>query len=113
MPYIHNVDHNVAVELASLVNAEAGQVVSKTLVQNGHVGLTLFSFAAGEAISSHESRGDALVMVLEGTANLTVGDDEYTVKAGESFVMPANIPHAVSAVDDMKMFLIVVFPKQQ
>ena len=108
--YLRNIPHDEAVVLGSLIQAGEGQVASKTLVQNGHVGITLFSFSAGTSISAHESKGDALVNVLEGTAELVVGDKTHRVSAGESLVMPAGVPHSVAGVDDMKMMLVVVFP---
>lgn len=49
---------------------QEGQVVSKTLVQNDYVSVTLFSFDKGEEISTHASGGDAMVTVLEEQENL-------------------------------------------
>ena len=66
-PYIKNITHEKVQSLAGLVNAEDGQIVSKTLAQNEAVSVTLFAFAKGEEISTHDSTGDAMVTVLEGT----------------------------------------------
>lgn len=109
-PFIRNIDQDNVVRLTDLVTTSEGQVVSRTLTQNGHVGLTLFAFAAGTSISAHESRGDAMVTVLEGTGELVVGEKTHTVQAGETLVMPANVAHSVAGVTDMKMILTVVFP---
>ena len=95
--------------LADLVTYQEGQVVSKTLVQNPNVSLTLFSFDKGEEISTHSSHGDAMVCVIDGTAEITVGGEKFTVKAGETIVMPAEVPHAVAAPERMKFMLTVVF----
>ena len=95
--------------LADLVSYQEGQVVSKTLVQNPGVSLTLFSFDKGEEISTHSSHGDAMVYVIDGQAEITVGDEKFSVKAGETIVMPAEIPHAVYAPERMKFMLTVVF----
>lgn len=108
--YLKNIDYETVLEMAQLVPYQPGQVVSRTLVQNASIGITLFGFDAGEQISAHESKGDALVMVLDGEADITIDSIGYTVKAGQSVVMPAGIPHAVSAPNQMKMLLIVVFP---
>ena len=97
--------------MADQVNYLPGQIVSKTLAQNGAVSLTVFAFDKGEEISSHESTGDAMITVLEGTAEITVDGKKYTVKGGESILMPAQKPHAVYAAEAFKMFLTVVFPK--
>ena len=96
--------------LPALVVYQKGQIVSRTLVQNRSVSLTLFAFDTGEEISSHESKGDAMVQILDGTAKITIGDGVYQLKAGETVVMPAGVPHALEAVEPFKMLLTVVFP---
>lgn len=113
MSYIKNVPHETVFPLAEQVVCLPGQVVSKTLAQNPHVSVTLFAFAAGEEIGTHDSQGDAMVYVLEGTGRFTVGGTEHLCKAGEALVMPARIPHAVYAPEDFKMLLTVVFPSGQ
>lgn len=111
MTLIKNIPHESVLDLAGQVGVQAGQVVSKTLAQNGHVSMTLFAFAQGEEISTHDSSGDAMVLVLEGTGKFTVGGTEHLCKAGEALVMPAKKPHAVYAQEDFKMLLTVVFPE--
>ncbi|MGE4548968.1 MAG: cupin domain-containing protein [Intestinibacillus sp.] len=112
-PYLKNIPHEETLSLASLVEAQAGQVVSKTLAQNSAVSITLFAFDKGEEISSHDSSGDALVTVLEGEGQLTVDGKEHVLHAGESLVMPAKKPHAVFAKERFKMMLTVVFPARE
>ncbi|MCL2877959.1 MAG: cupin domain-containing protein [Acidobacteria bacterium] len=109
---IKNIDHGKVLSFAGQVEYLSGQVVSKTLAQNRHHSLTLFSFDKGEEISTHDTSGDALIIVLDGTGKITIGGREYLLGAGESIVMPANIPHAVYAEERFKMFLIVSFPEQ-
>ena len=109
-PYIKNMNHEEVLSLASQVNAEAGQIVSKTLAQNKAVSVTLFAFAKGEEISTHDSMGDAMVTVLEGTGRFTVDGTDHLVHAGEVLVMPAKKPHAVYAEEAFKMMLTVIFP---
>lgn len=104
-----NIDKAKVQALHELVTYQQGQIVSKTLVQNKAVSLTLFAFDAGEEISSHKSHGDALVQVLDGTAKITIGEEVFTVNAGQSIVMPAEVPHAVEAETQMRFFLTVAF----
>lgn len=108
--YLKNIDFEKALKLTELVAYQPGQVVSRTLVQNNSVGVTLFSFDKGEQISTHASTGDAMVNVLTGKARITIGGTEYIVSEGESIVMPNNIPHAVYAEEQFKMLLTVIFP---
>ncbi len=110
--YLKNIDFAVPQVFADLVSYQPGQVVSKTLAQNSALSLTLFAFAKGEEISSHESKGDAMVVVLDGEGQITIGSEQFIVKAGESIVMPANKPHAVFAKEAFKMFLVVVFSQE-
>lgn len=107
---IKNIDIATALMLKELVDYQPGQIVSKTLAQNKAVSITLFAFDKGEEISSHESDGDAMVIALDGIGEVTIGGKKYTVKEGETILMPSKTPHAVFATEQFKMFLIVVFP---
>lgn len=106
---LKNIGHEEVVTLSSLVQIQEGQIVSKTLSQNEAVSITLFAFHKGEEISTHESKGDAMVTVLEGTGKFTVDGREYILDEGQTLVMPANKPHAVYAEESFKMMLVVVF----
>lgn len=112
MSILKNIDFEKTLNMAGLVDYRPGQIVSRTLVQNKAVSITLFAFDGGEEISSHESEGDALVYVLDGEALLTIGGSGYTATAGQAVVMPAGVPHAVSAPVPFKMLLTVVFPPE-
>lgn len=110
---LKNIDFEKVLELGTLVEYQPGQVVSRTLAQNDAVSLTLFSFAESEEISSHKSEGDAMVIVLDGTAHITIGDKQHQLQAGQTIVMPAGVPHAVAADNEkFKMLLVVVFPNK-
>ena len=98
------------VDLAGEVEYMPSQVISKTLAHNDAVSVTLFAFEKGEEIVTHDSVGDAMVTVLDGVGEFTVGGVKHICKAGEALVMPATIPHAVYAVERFKMLLTVVFP---
>ena len=106
-----NIPFSQVLTLREQIAYQPGQVVSRTLVQNESVSVTLFSFDKNEEISTHESTGDAMVQVLEGTGCFTVDGKEYLVHPGEVLVMPANVPHAVSAPEAFKWVLTVVFPE--
>ena len=105
-----NIDMATPLSLTALVTYQSGQIVSRTLVQNRGVSLTLFAFDTNEEISSHESKGDAMVQILDGKAKITIGEGTYFLSAGETVVMPAGVPHALEAVEPFKMLLTVVFP---
>ena len=95
--------------LKNLVDYQVGQVVSKTLVQNELVSVTVFSFEKDEEISTHASGGDAMVTVLEGVGRFTVGGDVFVLTEGETLVMPKDVPHAVYGQVRFKMLLTVSF----
>lgn len=104
-----NIAKKEVLKMKDLVSYQEGQVVSKTLVQNDKVSVTVFSFCKGEEISSHAAGGDALVTVLEGKGKFTIDGDEYIISEGESIVMPKDIPHAVYCEENFKMLLVVSY----
>ncbi len=104
-----NVEKQTRLKLKELVDYQDGQVVSKTLVQNDKVSMTIFSFAEGEEISTHAAGGDAMVTVLEGKGRFTVGGEVFYLGEGETLIMPKDIPHAVYGETKFKMQLTVSF----
>ncbi len=107
--FIKNIDFSKVIEMDGLVSYQDGQVVSRTLAQGKNMSLTLFAFDKGEEISSHSSGGDAMVYILDGESEITVGGETFNVKKGETIVMPAGVPHALLASARFKMLLVVVF----
>lgn len=104
-----NIEKQEKLCLKDLVEYKEGQIVSKTLVQNQLVSMTLFSFDKGEEISTHAAGGDAMVTVLEGTGRFTVGGKVFILNAGETLIMPKDIPYAVFGEEKFKMQLVVSF----
>lgn len=107
--FIKNIELSKVLEMESLVTYQEGQVISRTLAQGKNLSLTLFAFAKGEEISSHSSSGDAMVYLLDGEADVTIGEKTFHLKKGETIVMPAGISHALLASEQFKMLLVVVF----
>jgi quercetin dioxygenase-like cupin family protein len=108
---LKNIPFSDPQELASMVEYAEGQVVSRTLCQNSAVNITVFAFDKGEGISAHTVSADALVHVLDGTAKVTIGDEQMRVSAGQVVAMPNGVPHALDAEERFKMFLVVVRPQ--
>ena len=106
----HDADSPAAVPVPEGAFAEEERYMINgvlTLAQRPGVGMTLFAFDAGEAISTHAAPGDAMATILEGTAQITIDGVPHTLNAGEAVIMPAGIPHAVQAVTPFKMYLVV------
>ena len=104
-----NIFKKEVLKLKDQINYQDGQVVSKILIQNNKVSITIFSFEKGEEISTHKSDGDAMVTVLDGVGKITIDDTVYTLKEGETIIMPAGHPHAVEGLERFKMLLVVSF----
>ena len=109
MSIMKNINKAKVMVLKDQVSYQEGQIVSKTLVQNESVSITLFAFDKGEELSTHESGGDAFVTCLDGTGEITIDGVKYELHEGESIVMPAKHPHAVYGNEQYKMLLVVVF----
>ena len=104
-----NIEKKKVLTLKDEIDYQKGQVVSKTLVQNELVSVTLFSFDKGEEISTHSSGGDAMVTVLDGKGKFTIGGEVYILEEGQTVIMPQGIPHAVYGEEQFKMLLTVSF----
>ena len=95
-------------DAASLVDYQAGAVVSRTLVKRETGTVTLFAFDKGQGLSEHTAPFDALVFIVDGEAEIRIAGNPHRVKAGEMIIMPANKPHALQAVMRFKMALVMI-----
>lgn len=96
------------IKLKDLVHYQQGAVVSRTLLDRRTGTVTAFAFARGQALSEHISPFDAILQILEGKVEVTIGGEPIFVEEGEMVILPANIPHAVKAPVDLKMLLIML-----
>lgn len=83
-------------------------IISKRVLDKTVGNITLFSFDAGQRLSEHTAPFDAFVQVIEGQAEVIINGQPHKLTAGESIIMPANIPHAVNAVERFKMLLTMI-----
>ena len=102
-----------AVDLAQMVQYGEGAVVSRTLIQAAVGTVTVFAFDKGQGLSTHSAPFDALVQILHGSAEITIGEKTVPVSAGESLLMPADIPHGLNATERFKMLLTMIREKKQ
>jgi quercetin dioxygenase-like cupin family protein len=85
-----------------------GSIVSKNVLKKDTGNISLFAFDKGEGLSEHTAPFDATVMIIDGKAEITVGGKVHLLETGDSIIMPANIPHALRAVEKYKMVLIMI-----
>jgi quercetin dioxygenase-like cupin family protein len=97
-----------AVALAGLVNYQDGAVVSREVVSQPTGTVTAFAFDAGEQLSEHTAPFDAMVIDLDGEADIAIGGKVNRLKPGEMIIMPAAVPHALKAVTRFKMLLVMI-----
>jgi quercetin dioxygenase-like cupin family protein len=94
--------------MADLVVYQAGSVVSRVILKQGTGNVTVFAFDRGQGLSEHTTPFDALVHILDGAAEITVGGTPHDLRAGEMILMPASIPHALKANERFKMALTMI-----
>lgn len=108
------IDHLPKAAIFSLVDAveyEEGKIVSKTLVKNESGSMSLLSFSKDQQLSTHAAPGDALLIALDGEMKLTIGDEHFDIKKGDTIVLPGKIPHGLKIPEKFKMLLIVTKDK--
>lgn len=94
--------------LVERVSYQEGSVVSKTLIKKGTGTVTLFAFDKEQGLSEHTAPFDAMVCVLDGKVEIVIGGVVKVLKQGQMVIMPANVPHALKAIEKFKMMLIMI-----
>lgn len=103
-----SMDPGSVARLSDLLAYQEGSVVSRQLVKNASGGVTLFAFAKGEGLSEHTTPHDALIVVLDGRADITLFGETHAVSAGETIFLPGGKPHAVAAPERFTMLLVML-----
>ena len=101
-------NHSEKFILSGAVDYAPGSVVSKTIEKKDSGNITLFAFDKGQGLSEHSAPFNAMVNIIDGKAEIMIDKKPYLLEKGESIIMPANIPHALKAVEKFKMLLVMV-----
>ena len=96
------------VVLVDMIDYADGSIVSKTLIDKPVGTITLFAFDRGQKLSEHTAPYDAVVQIIDGSADITIDGKVKNICSGQLIVMPANIPHSVAAKEKFKMMLIMI-----
>jgi quercetin dioxygenase-like cupin family protein len=94
--------------LAKSVEYSDDATVSKMVLKKETGSITLFAFDKGQSLSEHSAPFDAYVLVTEGRGTIIINRQPHELGTGEFIVMPANIPHAVQALEKFKMMLVMI-----
>jgi len=101
-------NHSTIMDFAAKVGYSAEGIVSKRVLQKEKGNVSLFAFDKDQQLSEHSAPFDALIQVLDGKAKIMIDGKPYELTTGQSIIMPANIPHAVYAVEKFKMLLTMI-----
>lgn len=97
-----------ATKAAEFVIYQDGAVVSREIVKKPTGNVTVFAFDQGQGLSEHTAPFDALVLVLEGVAEITISGQAHQLQSGEMILMPASEPHSLRALQRFKMLLTMI-----
>lgn len=101
-------DAQTVLSFSEAVRYQTGSVVSRTLLKKPAGNVTLFAFDEGESLSEHTTPYDALLVVVDGKVEVTIAENAFSLSKGEMIVLPANVPHAVKALTQFKMMLVMI-----
>jgi quercetin dioxygenase-like cupin family protein len=96
------------VNIENLIEYQEDSVVSREIIRKETGTVTIFAFDKGEGLSEHTAPFDAMVQIVDGTAEIIISGNKNVVKTGEMIIMPGNVPHALNAIDRFKMVLTMI-----
>jgi quercetin dioxygenase-like cupin family protein len=101
-------EHSNKFRFPEKVDYSSEGIISKRVIDRPTGTVTLFSFDKGQRLSTHSAPFDAMVQVVEGSAEIVINDQPFILQTGDVIIMPAGIPHAVNATDQFKMVLTMI-----
>ncbi|MFA7492599.1 MAG: cupin domain-containing protein [Proteiniphilum sp.] len=101
-------EKSTVIALEESIDYASGGVVSKQVTKNKAGNITIFSFDKEQGLTEHTANYDAFVQILDGEAEIRIGGEPHLLKRGDSIIMPANVPHALIAIERFKMLLTMI-----
>jgi len=83
-------------------------IVSKTVYESSGLNVVLFTFDAGQQLSEHTASVPAIIHLLEGEAEVQLGERHIDGRPGLWAYLPANLPHAIRAKTRLAMLLTML-----
>jgi len=99
--------------LGSATQFSDSGIVSRTLLDAERTRVVLFGFAAGQELTEHATPARAVIQMLSGRAEWTLGKEKRTLAAGDLLHLPPGQPHAVVATEPFSMLLTLVRESDQ
>lgn len=90
---------------AQLPDIPPGSILSQTIHDEPRLKVVLFAFARGQELSAHTSAWPAVLYVVKGQGELTLGEDIHSVQPGSWSFMPARLVHSVRADEELIVLL--------
>jgi quercetin dioxygenase-like cupin family protein len=99
----------VLVPSVQATEAPESGVVNRVVHADGDgLRVVMFGFAAGARLPAHTAPQRAIVEVVSGELELTLGDEELTAREGTWVYMDAGLVHAVAAARPAVMRLTLL-----
>ncbi|MHB8854220.1 MAG: cupin domain-containing protein [Ignavibacteriaceae bacterium] len=94
--------------LAEEIEYQSSSIVSKQLLKKPNGNITLFAFDKDESLTEHTSPFEAVILVVDGSMEISVGGKPFIVTYGQFIILPPNVPHGVKAIEKSKMTLTMI-----
>ena len=94
--------------MGTSIEYASNAIVSKMVVKKPSGNITLFAFDEGEELSEHTSPYEAVIQIIDGSAEISISGKSFNLTSGESIILPGNVPHAVKANKRFKMLLTMI-----
>ena len=75
-------------------------VVRRTLCSGDRVTLCEFTLEKGAVVPLHSHEDEQAGYVMRGRMLFKIGDEEREVVAGYGYLVPSNVPHMVTVLED-------------
>ena len=99
--------------IEALPARELAQGVTIKPLAGQHVMLNYVRLAPDAEVRRHTHDHEQLGLVLEGEMHMHIGDEQRTLRPGDTFVIPGGVPHSGRAGKSGALALDVFYPLRE
>lgn len=87
-------------ELKKLPVKPVNKLLTRRMISGEQGTIGYFIYKKGAVVPTHHHRNEQYSLINSGSVSVKIGEKEYIVKAGEGIIIPSNVPHSFTALED-------------
>lgn len=86
--------------LKELPTKPVNELLTRGMISGEQGTIGYFTYKKGAVVPTHQHSNEQYSLITKGSVKVKILDKEYLVKEGQGIIIPPNVPHSFTALED-------------